>query len=90
MKALSSVQKMNNIKLGMQLYLEGRFGWEKPIKVDTFADPIGLTHGVRYWVLGTSVMVSEQIEEAWLEEQETGFEYRPSDETIAQLMLLVG
>ncbi len=90
MKALSSVQKMNNIKVGMQLYLEGRFGWEKPIKVDTFADPIGLWHVVKYHVSGSEVIITEKLPETWIEEQETGFEYRPSDETIAQLMLLVG
>lgn len=90
MAALSSVQKMNNLRVGMQLYLEGRFGWEKPIKVGTFVDPVGEIHGISYHVSGTSVVVTEKIPETWLENQKTGFEYRPTEETITTLMLLVG
>jgi hypothetical protein len=90
MAALNTTQKLFNLQKGMELYLEGKFGWEKPIKVDTFADPMGENHGVRFWVLGVEVMLSETIPENWLYEQKTGFEYRPSEETIARLMLLVG
>jgi hypothetical protein len=90
MAALSSAQKLNNLKKGMELYMEGRFGWEKPIIVDTFVDPMGEYHGVKFHVHGTAVILTEKIPDGWLANQPTGFEYRPNDEIMAQLMLLVG
>lgn len=90
MAVLNSPMKVSNIRLGMQLYLEGKFGDDNPMIVETYADPMGLQHLIRIRPAGKDVFVTEKIGDEAVQAMKTGFEYRLSDETITALMLLVG